>query len=324
MIDPASAFCIGVYFLGVGVVGSVLYIPISLMRAIEYYHLSRDGKNRRNSLLDGDSLLQGYASNTNNGGMSNGNNNCNNHSLHDDNSSLFFERPELLLIHKKKVLRDILNDNNYLNNLVEFDDKSDYSFGLYERLTTYQTLTHNNVSNRSDFGVSRKSQTKNRNSVINGQGGGIGFEFIRDVLSTTTPSDKDENDDQPEIVIDDESAIFSLEYFKHIGIKKEHDNQTNYGLYVCSSTNSTSSIISSYETGCSSNSNFTNVRRRNCISDYQTKERDFSESNLLMYGHQGLKQEKFLLASLNDGNNDKIEKSMIIEEISAVHDILTL
>ncbi|KAL7069413.1 hypothetical protein ACR3K2_00110 [Cryptosporidium serpentis] len=44
MIDPASAFCVGVYFLGVGVVSSVLYIPISLMQAMESYRLNEVNK----------------------------------------------------------------------------------------------------------------------------------------------------------------------------------------------------------------------------------------------------------------------------------------
>ncbi|EAK87741.1 hypothetical protein [Cryptosporidium parvum Iowa II] len=337
MIDPASAFCVGVYFLGVGVVGSVLYIPISLMRAIEYYHLDGDRrKNKRNTLLDGDSFLQNFGNipNNNNGPIAiNGNNsrNSNNQSICDDNSSLFFERPELLLIHKKKVLRDMLNGNNYLNNLVDFDDKSDYSFGAYERFTTYQnsTLNNDNTCNigrsRSDLGNSRKYISKYRNSIIHGH------ESVRDILSTTTPSDKDENDNQLEIVIDDESAIFSLEYFKQIGFKKDYENHTtNYNsMYVCSSTNSTSSIIS-YEVGNSNhNINFPN-RRGEFINDckiVQVSQEHYSCVNTGLKNDDRdhhLKQKRSLSVSLNDAYFNKIKESAIIEEISAVHDILAL
>ncbi|KAH8583284.1 uncharacterized protein ELE39_003749 [Cryptosporidium sp. chipmunk genotype I] len=317
MIDPASAFCIGVYFLGVGVVGSVLYIPISLMRAIEYYHLGKDGrKNKRNSLLDGESFLQGFGNIVSNG---------NNQSICDDNSSLFFERPELLLIHKKKVLRDMLNCNNYLNNLVDFDDKSDYSFGAYERFTTYQNSTNNNVffdRSKSDFGNSRKHLAKHNISVVHG------LESIKDILSTTTPSDKDENDDQPEIVIDDESAIFSLEYFKQVGFKKEHENHTGCNMYVCSSTNSTSSIISYEARNSNSSTNLANKRGdyfNDCKRVLVLQEQYSSGRNILKYGnHRDLKQGKFLSESLNNGCLDKIRESTIIEEISAVHDIIAL
>ncbi|KAK9173139.1 hypothetical protein CmeUKMEL1_08225 [Cryptosporidium meleagridis] len=336
MIDPASAFCVGVYFLGVGVVGSVLYIPISLMRAIEYYRLDGDGrKNKRNTLLDGDSFLQNFGNilnnNSNSGAVAinrNNGRNSNNQSICDDNSSIFFEKPELLLIHKKKVLRDMLNGNHYLNNLVDFDDKSDYSFGLYERFTTYQnsTLDNNNTCNigrsKSDLGNSRKYISKYRNSIIHGH------ESIRDILSTTTPSDRDENDNQLEIVIDDESAIFSLERFKQIGSKKDHENHTtNYNsMYVCSSTNSTSSIIS-YEIG-NSNHNVHFPNRGEYINDSKllqaSQEHCSCVNTELKYGGRDhdLKQKRSLSVSLNDAYFNKMKESIIIEEISAAHNIL--
>ncbi|KAF7458097.1 hypothetical protein HWI79_1412 [Cryptosporidium felis] len=220
MVELASAFCIGVYFLGVGVVGSVLYIPISLMRAIEHYHIGGDGvRSKRNRLLDE--------------GMLHSTRNSESPSLCDDGRSNSNVRgvPEILLIHKRKLLRDILNDSCHPSNS-DLDEKSDNS---------------SNCVNSDKFTPSvydcdfdkRPLATKNLHSLVQNCGN-----FSKDVLSTTTPSEKDE-DERMEFF----GNVFSLEYFKQ-GEKKisDCDRFDTQKYLACSSTNSTSSILSSIET----------------------------------------------------------------------------
>lgn len=352
MIDPASAFCIGVYFLGVGVVGSVLYIPISLMRAIEHYHLRRDGgKGKGSDSLDGDYLsLCGY---NGNGEISS---NSNNQSLCDDSSSLFHERPELLLIHKKKVLRNILNDNNYyLSNLVDFDERSDHSFGMCERFTTYQTSTSQGVGgsfgssmSRNEFGgCSRRHLTKCSKSSTYPHdqetgGAGVGIccqESAREVVSTTSSSwDKDENGDHLEIVLRDEIDSLSLGFCQRIGLKKGGGGMARYcvgghhsGAYTCS-TNSTSSVMSTCETESGHNIVFGTARR----GEKSGANGSFFGSDSMSRCDDGHKHKRgggwsvFAATSPLGGGGDgcseggKVDELMILEEISAVHDILAL
>lgn len=260
MIDPASAFCLGVYFLGVGVVGSVLYIPVSLMRAIEHYHVGYDRKGNRKYLLEEEHL-----------------NNS------ESDSSMFHERPELLLIHKKKILRDILYDNNYLSNM-DFDDRSDIHY--HDKLTSYA----------SDF--DKRSSGKQLPSLHSSN-------MSRDVLSTTTPSEEDDN--EPEIVVEDESMMLSLKYFKQFS-KKKSTSQSNL---FCSSTNSTSSLIS-LDATTSSVSNSTRRYQLEPRVNYScerfpsyTGTKQLSSSNLLRFFHKG-----------------EFQQSTVIDEISAVHDII--
>lgn len=323
MIDPASAFCIGVYFLGVGVVGSVLYIPVSLMRAIEHYRLRGDrSKSRGDDSLDGDLLpsLYGYSSTVNSYDRLARRSNSNHQSICDDGSSLFFERPELLLIHKKKVLRNILNDNNYLSNLIDFDEKSENSFGVCERFKTCQDSVHGGIlvnRSKSEFGSSRKCLKNYPSSSIHNQAGGVDAELDRDILSTTTPSDKDENDEQPEGSAYNEGALFSSKF-------DERRVSGGRNAYACSSTNSTSSVVSCDTESSRGVDLSTN---REYVNNNQNRLNRYFGSNISrsVSGRElGLRRGTPSSASQGNGNAIEVKRLMIVDEISAAHDILTL
>ncbi|KAJ1608520.1 hypothetical protein OJ252_2498 [Cryptosporidium canis] len=326
MIDPASAFCIGVYFLGVGVVGSVLYIPVSLMRAIEHHRLRKDeDKNRGSDSHDGDLPLYYYGNTMNNGDRSA--RNSKSQSLCDDGSSLFFEKPELLLIHKKKVLRDILNDNNYLSNFIDLDERSDHSFGACERFTTCQNSVGYNSSmnkSKSEIGSSRKCLANYPQSIMYDHVDEASVvEFSRDILSTTTPSDKDESDEHPETAVYEDGKFLSARQYTQIGGRKEHIGHIiNHKMCTTtsSSTNSTSSIASCCDIESSRSIHI--MRKKNyCIAKHKSLLNSFfaSQAPTRVVDVRGRSSWG---ASFGHSLVDENKELMVVSEISAAHDIL--
>ncbi|KAH8738837.1 hypothetical protein FG386_002292 [Cryptosporidium ryanae] len=301
MIEPASAFCIGVYFLGVGVVSSVLYIPISLMKAIEHYNIGRDvrrindnsGDNSNNDYLLEDEII-GVSSKMNN--LKKEEYNCN------DSNISSHDKPELLLIYKKKLLRNMLNDNNYLTNL-NLDDESDvYSnSGCYSdsgiNVNNKKSPRHNDcylsLCNH-DFNANTDNTTSN--ALLSGDGGEIN------------------------ILVENEDSIFHLDYFNNIQMVK-NNNKTKL-----TSSNSTYSLISSLDTSSTINRYTSKYSDNNAVnrvdSDVNLYE---SQQYLSVYDNESkYSYSNRSFNSLKQMSKNKLNKYVysFITEISEAYDVL--
>lgn len=321
MIEPASVFCIGVYFLGVGVVSSVLYIPISLMRAIEHYHIGRDVRrindNGNNEYFSEDEIV---------GASSIMNTNPKKEEPFSYDSGTNSQDKLELLIYKKKLLRDILNGNNYLTNL-NLDDKSDvYSIGCCSDSDSNRKLpmqndcvmSHNDVFNASTF--KELTSSTSSSSVI------TSTDDSNSNTSTVTLFDAYEG--EVSVLVDNDDSIFHLNYFNNINIIKESGKPKHSG------SSSTCSLISSLETSSTVNkeaNKYTNgedyiVNYDNDVSCYRNQQYlDISENksvhgggNNSLNSHKVMREQQFLL------NDVMMSPDNVITEISEACDVLAL
>ncbi|KAK6590041.1 hypothetical protein RS030_192890 [Cryptosporidium xiaoi] len=316
MIEPASAFCIGVYFLGVGVVSSVLYIPISLMRAIEHYHIRRNvrgisddnnGGNNNNECFSEDEIV-GVCSIMNS-------NSKKKESICDDysNASLH-SKPELLLIYKKKLLRDMLNCNNYLTNL-NLDDKSDiysncgYSDGDDNNKRSPRQDDYYLSSYNCDFSASTFKELTSSTSSS-----GV------DTSTVSTSTLFNGSEGEINVLVENEDSIFHLDYFNNIQVVKDT------GRSACSSSNSTYSLVSSLDTSSTINRHTSKCNDKNVINRLDNGVYLYNNKHLSMYDNESrCSDSNFSFSShkvLNENKKVGNPVSSFITEISEAYDVL--